>query len=100
MTTIDFSRGAALTPETVAAKIPLRVRLMAAEQSLPTCDVCGWPVDAAAIVPDQDRTARHPFCACAVCEVPLRDNEAGEPCCARCRAVLPERRLRVIGGRR
>jgi hypothetical protein len=91
-----------LAPETVALRIPIRVRAAAGEQGWPECDVCGWPVDAAAVVPDEGRTARHPSCVCAVCGVPLRDgdHEAGEPCCPRCRPVAPERHLRVIGGRR
>lgn len=79
-------------------RVPTRVRIEAAEAGWPTCDVCSWPVDAAALVPG--KPARHPSCSCATCGIPLRHAGEGELTCPEHRPVAPVRHLRTIRGRR
>lgn len=84
-------------PGAAAVDVPLRIWRRAERGDWPTCDVCTWPIDPAAVVATQ-RTPRHPGCVCSSCFAPLGRGDAIWH--AQCRPDQPTRTLRVIGGRR
>jgi len=64
----------AATPAT-AVVVPAWIAHRANVAGWTTCDVCSWPVDAAAVV--AGRRPRHPGCVCPICDAPLAGAQPG-----------------------